>query len=135
MNSELGGEVKLHTEHAEWVVGECCCIPCRYSRLSDCFLVDFRQRLSMKLEYLGDTAATVQRLDEAISVYSSALSLGPAAPSGLLVKRSKAYITKRFWEKALNDANEVCSFFLLWSDLVDARLPGDRAQSMVSMGL
>ena len=32
MNSELENAVELHTEQAEWVVGECCCIPCRYGR-------------------------------------------------------------------------------------------------------
>ena len=89
----------------------------------------------MKLEHLGDTAATAQRLDEAIFVYSSALSLEPAASSGLLVKRSKAYAAKSLWEKALNDANEVCSLFLPWSYLVDAGSLGDLARSIVSMGL
>ena len=78
--------------------------------LSDHFS-DSRQRLSTKLEHLGDTAVTAQRLDEAISVYSSALLLEPAAPSGLLIKRSKVYVAKSLWEKALNDANEVCPFF------------------------
>ena len=75
-----------------------------------------------------------QRLDEAISAYSSALSLEPAASSGVLVKRSKAYVAIGFWEKALNDANKVCSF-LLWSDLVDARSLGDHARPIVSLGL
>ena len=112
MDSELGEEVKLHAEHAEWVVGECSCIPCWYSRLSVCFLLDFRQRLFTKLEHLGDTAMNAQRLDEAISAYSSALSLEPAAPSGLLIERSKAYVATSSWEKALNDANKVCSFAL-----------------------
>ena len=112
MDSELGEEVKLHAEHAEWVVGECSCIPCWYSRLSVCFLLDFRQRLFTKLEHLGDTAMNAQRLDEAISAYSSALSLEPAAPSGLLIERSKAYVAMSSWEKALNDANKVCSFAL-----------------------
>ena len=105
------------------------------SRLSVCFILEFRQRLFTKLEHLGDTAMNAQRLDEAISAYSSALSLEPAAPSGLLVKRSKAYVATSLWEKALNDANEVRSFFLLWSDLVDARSLGDHARSIVSMGL
>ena len=102
--------------------------------LSDHFS-DSRQRLSTKLEHLGDIAAAAQRLDEAISVYSSALSLEPAAPSGLLVKRSKVYVAKGLWGKALNDANEVCSLFLPWSDLVDARSLGDYARFIVSMGL
>ena len=113
MNSELGEEVKLHAEQAEWAFGECCCcIPCGYSRLSDCFLLDFRQRLFTKLEHLGDSNMNAQQLDEAISAYSSALSLEPAALSSLLTKRSKAYVAMSSWEKALNDANKVCSFVL-----------------------
>ena len=135
MNSELGEEVKLHAGRAKWVVGECSCISYWYSRLFVCFLLDVRQRLFTKLEHLGDTAMNAQRLDEAISAYSSALSLEPAASSSLLIKRSKVYVAKILWEKALNDANEVCSFFLLWSDLVDARSLGDHARSIVSMGL
>ena len=116
-------------------VGECSCIPCWYSRLSVCFHLDFRQRLFRELEHLGDTDMNAQRLDEAISAYSSALSLEPAASSRLLVKRSKAYVATSLWEKALNDANEVRSFFLLWCDLIDARSLGDHARSVVSMGL
>ena len=134
MNSELSEEVKLRAEREKWVVGECSCIPCWYSRLSVYFLLEFRQRLFTKLEHLGDTAMNAQRLDEAISAYSSALSLEPAASSRLLVKRSKAYVATSLWEKALNDANEVRSFFLLWSDLVDARSLGDHARSIISMG-
>ena len=64
------------------------------SRLSVCFILEFRQRLFTKLEHLGDTAMNAQRLDEAISAYSSALSLEPAASSSLLIKRSKVYVAK-----------------------------------------
>ena len=62
----------------------------------------------MKLEHLGDSAMNAQQLNEAISHYSSALSLRPAAPSGLLIKRSKAYVVMGLWEDALSDANKVC---------------------------
>ena len=112
MNSELEGEVKLHAEQAKWVVGWCFCVTCGYSRLFDYFLLDSKQRLSTELEHLGDTAMNAQRLEEAISQYSCALSLEPAVPSGLLIKRSKAYIIMGLWEDALNDANEVCSFVM-----------------------
>ena len=86
MNSELGEVVKLHAEQAKWVVA--------------------------KLEHLGDTAMNAQRPEEAISEYSSALSLELAAPSVLLIKRSKAYIAMSSWGDALNDANKVCLFVL-----------------------
>ncbi|KAF8553231.1 hypothetical protein OG21DRAFT_1269071 [Imleria badia] len=88
MNSELADKMELHAEQADWII-------------------DFKQRLSIKLEYLEDTAVNAQQLSEAISEYSSALSLNRAAPCGLLIKRSKAYVALSLWEDASNDANEV----------------------------
>ena len=69
-------------------------------------LSDFRQRAAEKLEDLGDIAATAQRYDEAISLYTTALSLKPRSPQGILVKRSKMYMAVGSWEQAL-DVNEV----------------------------
>ena len=70
-------------------------------------LSDFRQRAAEKQEDLGDTAATAQRYDEAISLYTTALSLKPRSPQGILVKRSKMYMAVGSWEQALDDANQV----------------------------
>ena len=109
MNSELGEGLKLHAEQAKWV--------------------------GAKLEQLGDTAMNAQRLEEAISEYSSALSLEPAAPTGLLIKRSEAYMVMSSWEDALNDVNKVCSVALRRSDSVEAGSLGDHARSIISMGL
>lgn len=51
-----------------------------------------------------------QQPDDAISKYSTALSLEPVAPpSNLLIKRSKAYSALSLWEYALNDADKVRS--------------------------
>ncbi|KAF8126554.1 hypothetical protein EV363DRAFT_1347847 [Boletus edulis] len=47
------------------------------------------------------------RHSDAISHYSAALALRPAAPPSLFMKRSKAYIAGGFSEAALNDANKV----------------------------
>ncbi|KAF8552355.1 hypothetical protein OG21DRAFT_1511593 [Imleria badia] len=88
MKNELEEETNLYDEQPEWVPG-------------------FQQRLAMRLEYLGDTAVNAQQLREAISDYSSALSLDPAALPGLLIKRSRAYVSLSLWEDALNDANKV----------------------------
>lgn len=44
---------------------------------------------------------------DAAPYYTAALALGPAAPQGLLIKRSKAYIASGLWEAALSDANRV----------------------------
>ena len=73
-------------------------------------LSDFRLRAAKKLEDLGDTAATAQRYDEVISLYTTALSLKPRSPQGILVKRSKMYMTVGSWEHALDDANQVHHF-------------------------
>ena len=72
-------------------------------------LSDFRQRAAKQLEDLGDTAAA-QRYDEAISLYTTALSLKPHSPQDILAKRSKMYMTVGSWEQALADANQVHHF-------------------------
>ena len=74
------------------------------------FLSDFRQRAAKKPEDLGDTAAAAQRYDEAISLYTTALSLKPRFPQDILVKRSKMYLTVGSWEQARDDANQVHHF-------------------------
>ena len=73
-------------------------------------LSDFRQLATAQLENLGDTAAATQRYDEAISLYTTALSLKPRSPQGILVKRSNMYMTVGSWEQALDDANQVHHF-------------------------
>ena len=72
MMSELGEKIDL-----EWVLGKWSCIS---------ILSDFRQHAGEKPEDLGDTAATAQQCDEAISLYMTALSLKPCPPQAILVK-------------------------------------------------
>ena len=73
-------------------------------------LSDFRQHAAEHLEGLGDAAAAAQRCNEPISLYTTALSLKPRSPQGILVKRSKMYTTVGLWEQALDDANQVRRF-------------------------
>ncbi|KAF8546584.1 hypothetical protein OG21DRAFT_1491063 [Imleria badia] len=91
MNSELTEQTNLHAEQ-EWVL-------------------HFRQRVSTKFECRGDNAMNVRKYDTAISEYSSALSLDPAASFGLFIKRSKAYVALSLWEEASNDADKVTTFY------------------------
>ena len=56
------------------------------------FLSGFCQRSSKKLGHLGDTAADAQRYDEAISHYTTALSLNPPSPQGILIKRKLEHL-------------------------------------------
>ena len=71
-----------------------------------------------KLEHLGDTAMDTQRYDEAISRYSTVLSLDSPSPRGILIKRSKARVETGSWKEAVDDANQVYHFYL-----VQVRLP------------
>ena len=73
-------------------------------------LSDFSQRAAEQLEVLGNTAAVAQRYDEAISLYTTALSLKPRSPQGILVKRSKMYVSVESWKRALDDADQVSHF-------------------------
>lgn len=82
-------------------------MPCRYCRLRDNFVSDFKRRFSKKLEFRGDLAVDDRRYDEAISEYSAALSFDPASP-GLFIKRSETYLARGSWNDGLDDANEVC---------------------------
>ncbi|KAF8122511.1 hypothetical protein EV363DRAFT_1360163, partial [Boletus edulis] len=88
MMSELGEETKEHDEYTAWVL-------------------DFKQRSSEKLDHLGDTAVGAQRYDEAVSHYSTALSLTLSFPQAIFIKRSKARLASGSWKEALDDANEV----------------------------
>jgi len=54
-----------------------------------------------------------QRYDEAISHYTTALSLNPPSPQGILIKRGKVFMATRSWKPALDDANQVRHFFLV----------------------
>ncbi|KAF8127258.1 hypothetical protein EV363DRAFT_1346345 [Boletus edulis] len=88
MASELGEETNLHDEHLAWAL-------------------DFSQRSFQALERLGDTAVDTERYDEAISHYTTALSLMSSSPQVILIKRSKAWLAIGWWERALDDANRV----------------------------
>ena len=71
------------------------------------------------MEHLGDTAVDAQRYDEAISHYSTALSLNFPSPQGILMKRSKALLATGSWRQALDDANQVHHLCLMVVNLVD----------------
>ncbi|KAF8554678.1 WD40 repeat-like protein [Imleria badia] len=86
--SELGDETYLHDEHLQWAR-------------------DFSQRSFKKLELLGDKAVDTQQYDDGISYYTTALSLDPPSPQGILIKRRKAFLATESWKRALDDANQV----------------------------
>ena len=76
-----------------------------------------------------------QRHDEAISHYTTALSLNPASPQGVLIKRTKAWLAAGSSQKALDDANQVRPLCHVQLKLVDASSSDDLARSIVTVGL
>ena len=76
-----------------------------------------------------------QRYDEAVSRYSTALSLNPPSPQDILIKQSKARVVIEPWNRALDDANQVHLFFPMEVDLVDPSSSGNHTRSVVAMGL
>ena len=62
----------------------------------------------------------VQRYDEAISHYSTALSLNFPSPQVILIKRSKARVAAGSWKEVLDDANQVRQFYLMEVNVVDS---------------
>ena len=109
MTTELRGEIE-HYEKEEWVLGEELNMSCKYHRSSDRCSLAFKHRCCGKLENIGDVAADARRRDVAITHYSAALSLDPADPRDIFIKRSKARMTMGLWKDALDDANQACHF-------------------------
>ncbi|KAF8546059.1 WD40 repeat-like protein, partial [Imleria badia] len=81
-------ETRLHGEHLEWAH-------------------DFSKRSFNVFKHLGDTAVDAQRYEEAISHYSTALSLNPPSPQDVLAKRIKAFMATGCWKQAADDANQL----------------------------
>ena len=135
MVDERAEQTDVHDEQAEWILGERSRILYRSRRLYDPCVLEFKLRCLMKLEGLGDASMSAEQHDDAISQYSAALSLDPAAPQPLFIKRSKAYIAMGWWEAALNDANTVRPFDSRRLILVDISSLGDQARPILPMGL
>ncbi|KAF8548773.1 hypothetical protein OG21DRAFT_1489089 [Imleria badia] len=81
-------ETSLHGEHLEWAR-------------------DFSKRSFKTLKHLGDTAVNSQRYEEAVSHYSTALSLNHPSPQDVLVKRIKAFMATGCWKQVADDANQL----------------------------
>ena len=113
MNSELAGKRNMDGEQVKWVVGESGHVCRCRQRLCDRSLSDFKLCCAGGLERLGDAAVAAQQYDDAITRYSATLSLDPAVPQDVLIKRSKVYMAMGLWEDALDDTNQVRHFCLV----------------------
>ena len=104
--NSFGEEINASQVVSEWVMGT-------YSHVN---LVDasvehvpsvLKKKCVSRLEALGDEALDSGEHDSAIAQYTFALSIDPADPTEIFVKRSKARAAKGLWADALVDANEV----------------------------
>ena len=68
---------------------------------------DLIQKCLATFESNGDVAMRSKNHKRAIVQYSTALSLNPSNPVGLLVKRSNSRAVLGMWEDALKDADKV----------------------------
>jgi hypothetical protein len=63
----------------------------------------------MKLEGIGDEASNIEKHDEAVAAYSSALLLSPSAPSTVLIKWASRMLIRGPAHEAVSTAAKVCS--------------------------
>ncbi|KAF8555907.1 TPR-like protein [Imleria badia] len=77
------------------------------------WVLDFKQRCAERLRRLGHAAVYAQQHKDAVTHYSAALSLNPAAPQDIFTQRSKVYVAMGLWEEALDDSTRVCRFCLV----------------------
>lgn len=70
-----------------------------------------------------------------MSYYTIALLHDPRTPRDVLIKRNKALVASESWEQALDDANQVDHFDLIWVDPVYTSLSGDLAQPVIAVGI
>ena len=69
----------------------------------------FRHKCVVALETIGDEASKVENRDEALRVYSIALSLGPPSPKDLFFKWVWLMLLHGSPNETLNATTDVCS--------------------------
>ena len=70
---------------------------------------DFTNRCVLTLETNGDEASKVEKYDEALAAYSTALSLSPSTPRTLLSRWARLILVRGSTNEALDVATEVLS--------------------------
>ena len=68
----------------------------------------FRHKCVIALESIGDDASKVENRDKALEAYSTALSLGPPSPNGLLFKWARLMLLPGSPNDTLDAATKVC---------------------------
>ena len=102
----LSEEVRANKLLMDWLAGE---FQCRISTGStQCLSTDSTNRCTSTLELIGDEASSVEKYDEALIDYVTALSLSSSAPNGVLIKWAKLILTYGTANEALGTATKVC---------------------------
>ncbi|KAI6045486.1 hypothetical protein EDC04DRAFT_2598785 [Pisolithus marmoratus] len=78
----------------------------RGSKETSDWITDFTKKCATRLEDVGDEVPRSVEHDNGLPQYSTALSLGPPSPAGLLIKWSRDRAGKGLWEDALQYAND-----------------------------
>ncbi|KAI5980416.1 hypothetical protein EDC04DRAFT_2618677 [Pisolithus marmoratus] len=78
----------------------------RGSKETSDWIADFTKKCATRLEDVGDEVPRSVEHDNGLPQYSTALSLGPPSPAGLLIKWSRDRAGKGLWEDALQYAND-----------------------------
>lgn len=73
---------------------------------------EFKHQCHKKLEALRNTAMNARQYDEAVSLYSAALSFKHAPRVSPFISWSEARSARAMWKDALDDANEVWYFVI-----------------------
>ena len=98
--------VKTDTLIAVWFSGEFC--NRRLDKTIQFLLSGFTDKRIIALERIGDEASSVEKLDDAVAAYSTALFLGPSTPNSLLTKWASTMLLRDSTNEALDVATKVC---------------------------
>ena len=99
-------DVKADTAVTDWISGEFHIYGPDEAVQS--LLSVFRHKCVIALESIGDDASKVENRDEALKAYSTALSLGPPSPNGLLFKWARLMLLHGSPNETLDAATKVC---------------------------
>jgi hypothetical protein len=105
ITNNVGEDIRAYKSIADRLSGES-----RRRRLKESIqfqLSEFTHRCATKLERVGDEASNAKKQDEAVSAYSTALSLSSSTPDTVLVKWTRVMLKGGSAHEALSAAAKV----------------------------
>ena len=106
IESTVNEDVRGNKFIFEWLAGEF-----RHRALGWCTQSpsEVTHRCVTTLERIGDEASNIEKHDEAVAAYSTALLLGPSDPNNVLIKWARRMLVRGSAHEALSAAVKVCS--------------------------